>query len=169
MAVFSARWGELPPRTRRIRCKRGLDKGGHGTTSAYAENTGARPGRTLRTGNYLRVRGEYSTAGKILHPLKELPPRTRRIPLALPRALDSAGTTSAYAENTGELSVGGADFEELPPRTRRIHRTPSIIARNRGTTSAYAENTVLRQRCSIGVGNYLRVRGEYPWCRVNTV
>ena len=50
---------ELPPRARRIHiCFAGPLVVG-GTTSACAENTGVRPGKILRTGNYLRVRGEY--------------------------------------------------------------------------------------------------------------
>ena len=72
---------ELPPRTRRIRRDHARLPREQGTTSAHAENTPTLtcPARWKR--NYLRARGEYSTAkaGKGL--LQELPPRARRIPL----------------------------------------------------------------------------------------
>ena len=91
------------------------------------------------------------------------------------------GTTSAYAENTEKhwagqtycanyLRVRGeygrhrsfsALQEELPPRTRRIQALDSIECRLGGTTSAYAENTYPAERPRSGIGNYLRVRGEY--------
>ena len=50
---------ELPPRTRRIRIAPGDVATGQGTTSAYAENTGAGASSMLPSWNYLRVRGEY--------------------------------------------------------------------------------------------------------------
>ena len=72
-----------------------------------------------------------------------------------------AGTTSAYAENTGSRPSASANLRnylrvrgeyedylatprglvELPPRTRRIHPIDNKIILLRGTTSAYAENT----------------------------
>ena len=73
-----------------------------------------------------------------------------------------AGTTSAYAENTGSRPSASANLRnylrvrgeymlvalvnlmilELPPRTRRIltGKPGSVILK--GTTSAYAENTL---------------------------
>ena len=51
-----------------------------GTTSAYAENTMHERNALSSQWNYLRVRGEYHLAEMISKGLKELPPRTRRIP-----------------------------------------------------------------------------------------
>ena len=50
---------ELPPRTRRILRYGYPLEGMGGTTSAYAENTGASASKIISRGNYLRVRGEY--------------------------------------------------------------------------------------------------------------
>ena len=71
---------ELPPRTRRILLN-GVQCGQpFGTTSAYAENTVVRKGFMMRSGNYLRVRGEYKDCIEFDGERLELPPRTRRIP-----------------------------------------------------------------------------------------
>ena len=51
-----------------------------GTTSACAENTVGTGQLVWATGNYLRVRGEYSFATENASPKRELPPRARRIP-----------------------------------------------------------------------------------------
>ena len=51
---------------------------------------------------------------------------------------------------------------ELPPRARRIPWSQGEIADEAGTTSACAENTDLLKTGSVDLGNYLRVRGEYP-------
>ena len=51
-----------------------------GTTSACAENTSGHDLRSLTSGNYLRVRGEYKIAYRVGGFTKELPPRARRIP-----------------------------------------------------------------------------------------
>ena len=50
---------ELPPRTRRILRSKLLARLSYGTTSAYAENTSKNRLKSGKTGNYLRVRGEY--------------------------------------------------------------------------------------------------------------
>ena len=91
---------ELPPRARRIHGKSLSVRMGLGTTSACAENTlSCRP--TLRSRwNYLRVRGEYSTACGAIRILWELPPRARRIPPPMHYLRRYLGTTSACAENT---------------------------------------------------------------------
>ena len=91
---------ELPPRTRRIHL--GGDAVGQktGTTSAHAENT-LLPGRQAgRNRNYLRARGEYKSPRGSGRRLRELPPRTRRIPHSNPPSVSVSGTTSAHAENT---------------------------------------------------------------------
>ena len=111
----------------------------------------------------------------------ELPPRTRRIPIFGDKRSFYGGTTSAYAENTlditakdefagnylrvrGEYKPLMASREacvELPPRTRRIPKmygTGKTVPR---TTSAYAENTRTHQLTPLLTRNYLRVRGEY--------
>ena len=92
----------------------------------------------------------------------ELPPRTRRILTTPDSKLGGYGTTSAYAENTEKLRIisrlgrnylrvrgeywsGGElapEAVELPPRTRRIPKQAAKALEN--------------------MGNYLRVRGEYP-------
>ena len=71
---------ELPPRARRILTTPDSKLGGYGTTSACAENTGARLGLLTCGRNYLRVRGEYlgGVGGVVC----------------------GFGTTSACAENT---------------------------------------------------------------------
>ena len=154
-----------------------------GTTSAYAENTArALASHTIKR-NYLRVRGEYFLNKKADDKEAELPPRTRRILTTSAISIQRMGTTSAYAENTGNqfpavkypwnyLRVRGeysvmrsprAAMEELPPRTRRIRCCRAETAHQRGTTSAYAENTCSKTWASTHSGNYLRVRGEYHY------
>ena len=151
------------------------------TTSAYAENTISRAG-TLRMGvNYLRVRGEYTSAITSVALSMELPPRTRRIPAIQHDSPTNAGTTSAYAENTivqtieqpfdrnylrvrGEyasLPWGDGHQKELPPRARRILTFQLFRHPFAGTTSACAENTESLSCPRWWWGNYLRVRGEY--------
>ena len=175
---------ELPPRTRRIQRQALENLTSLGTTSAYAENTcRAFPnGKSAR--NYLRVRGEYLDDGGGSYALAELPPRTRRIPHDTVQKTRKEGTTSAYAENTfgglvlsppngNYLRVRGEylsaaslalPLAELPPRTRRIPRINQLLGELIGTTSAYAENTALKPPKRLLPRNYLRVRGEYPWC-----
>ena len=131
---------ELPPRARRIQIRTISESQMIGTTSACAENTNYRSARPCPNRNYLRVRGEYGTF------------RLRKNCFS--------GTTSACAENTtpgqnllgierNYLRVRGEYFmtlanpsrrPELPPRARRIP-TSGVV--------------------HVGVGNYLRVRGEY--------
>ena len=92
-----------------------------------------------------------------------------------------AGTTSAYAENTGSRPSASANLRnylrvrgeyitrvawsctasELPPRTRRILCACENSCENMGTTSAYAENTTSATWIRSNGWNYLRVRGEY--------
>ena len=59
--------------------------------------------------------------------------------------------------------LGAFEQAELPPRTRRIHRVVDGETVDRGTTSAYAENTAFDHGFDTFDGNYLRVRGEYPF------
>ena len=133
--------------------------------------------------NYLRVRGEYCFIIIFAFLLRELPPRTRRIPLAAAKPVGAAGTTSAYAENTAWGTIAGeaqrnylrvrgeykprawawAPWRELPPRTRRIQDQGRARAQTCGTTSAYAENTRIGEELFSSLWNYLRVRGEYVW------
>ena len=152
-----------------------------GTTSACAENTGRNANHSPCPGNYLRVRGEYSTAVSRLEDLPELPPRARRILDQLDRIFKVNGTTSACAENTtggpgrtkfrrNYLRVRGEYYRhrlerpfdgELPPRARRIHVPVDSVGVVFGTTSACAENTLFLKKLEPGWWNYLRVRGEY--------
>ena len=156
---------------------------GNGTTSACAENTTMSRGNSKITGNYLRVRGEYTPF--IIHTPrpKELPPRARRIHTFLSFLENVNGTTSACAENTiafcvsivacrnylrvrGEYICGWSScgtFRELPPRARRIPVSGPGGTYLTGTTSACAENTIQTCILSIPRWNYLRVRGEYGW------
>ena len=172
---------ELPPRARRIPPVLPPWSKSHGTTSACAENTGVPHPIFPHQGNYLRVRGEYRTWRTMLLPIRELPPRARRIPKTTKPPVTRHGTTSACAENTlgplhrifssgnylrvrGEYTFGfeAIEFaEELPPRARRIHSSYIIDALVGGTTSACAENTVCMRSESVLGRNYLRVRGEY--------
>ena len=73
---------ELPPRARRIPPEFSWGEAGRGTTSACAENTIGENQPTKITGNYLRVRGEYSAIFARNSSAWELPPRARRIPLS---------------------------------------------------------------------------------------
>ena len=91
---------ELPPRARRIPKGTGDYRSRVGTTSACAENTVPPPCGTASIGNYLRVRGEYLTIVSTSPPIRELPPRARRIPIIYCLCESEAGTTSACAENT---------------------------------------------------------------------
>ena len=153
--------GELPPRTRRILTGDRNHPAGQGTTSAHAENTHRHYGGGGFNRNYLRARGEYSSASMVQRNPWELPPRTRRIPPKEAKWTFQLGTTSAHAENNiftwsdrlvmrNYLRARGeylkkfcelAPQSELPPRTRRILtlRDPTIWID--GTTSAHAENT----------------------------
>ena len=70
---------ELPPRARRIQPKCRIRPVAHGTTSACAENTENPICRSMRPGNYLRVRGEYGEPHMPFDETRELPPRARRI------------------------------------------------------------------------------------------
>jgi len=74
-----------------------------GTTSACAENTLVAWLLKWICGNYLRVRGEYEAFRRFKAEAEELPPRARRILKAADSATMTAGTTSACAENTGEV------------------------------------------------------------------
>ena len=95
---------ELPPRARRIpreivsRCRI------RGTTSACAENTAGKAGPRSAGGNYLRVRGEYTTKRQAWYLQAELPPRARRILVVAWAGVSVHGTTSACAENTLRLA-----------------------------------------------------------------
>ena len=153
-----------------------------GTTSACAENTGCGKPQPTSHRNYLRVRGEYCLPPYLRNFCRELPPRARRIP-GWAIGLDKLpGTTSACAENTGEISWphhGSRNYLrvrgeysishtqisydlELPPRARRILPSPLFNEFPHGTTSACAENTTRAPKKLVCAGNYLRVRGEYP-------
>ena len=90
--------------------------------------------------NYLRVRGEYPGPTSNASPMRELPPRARRILPGAGFTGPELGTTSACAENTlrllmmpsvsrnylrvrGEYDLGYPQervHKELPPRARRI-------------------------------------------------
>ena len=70
---------ELPPRTRRILPCATMAAVATGTTSAHAENTTAGGRSSVTAGNYLRARGEYTSATLAPASFLELPPRTRRI------------------------------------------------------------------------------------------
>ena len=175
--------GELPPRARRIPSRSKQVTRTHGTTSACAENTRRRGRWGFSHRNYLRVRGEYPPVRSWQPPLRELPPRARRIRRDCLYGHAQHGTTSACAENTrsdrgGALFVGnylrvrgeyllddhgGVVVWELPPRARRIHSHGDHFDEILGTTSACAENTGDQGAWGASHGNYLRVRGEYCW------
>ena len=152
---------ELPPRARRIpRPSRTLPKTS-GTTSACAENTRCNLYSVSGNRNYLRVRGEYRTLIQPGARCWELPPRARRILLALTCDFRRFGTTSACAENTNSLphkilsiwnylrvrgeyrlwKTATSITSELPSRARRIRELRRVQAENARTTSACAENT----------------------------
>ena len=134
------------------------------------------------------MRGEYLTIVSTSPPMRELPPRTRRIHFFEVTRVDDSGTTSAYAENTSKngartssiqnyLRVRGeyrirlsivAGAWELPPRTRRIPPY-GVRPRRRGTTSAHAENTARMVQMSGFWWNYLRARGEYGKTRAFSI
>ena len=99
--------GELPPRARRIPPATRPPNFPTGTTSACAENTFISGGAGGGSGNYLRVRGEYVREKPVLPKNWELPPRARRIPGFQVASIRTLGTTSACAENTGEVVMFG--------------------------------------------------------------
>ena len=74
-----------------------------GTTSACAENTCYLSWRNFSCRNYLRVRGEYPGDRHSCGVVEELPPRARRILVGISWGGSFFGTTSACAENTGDL------------------------------------------------------------------
>ena len=96
--------GELPPRTRRIRLADIDFTQAEGTTSAHAENTFFAPIDAKKTRNYLRARGEYDLLFILAFILRELPPRTRRIPFLDFTHMPEDRTTSAHAENTARIT-----------------------------------------------------------------
>ena len=69
-------------------------------------------------GNYLRVRGEYTTGITPVIVCSELPPRARRILVTFKTPNGTTGTTSACAENTSA--------------TRGAYRHPGNYLRVRG-------------------------------------
>ena len=75
---------ELPPRARRIPVLAGPGVTDRGTTSACAENTLSSCSLQNHYRNYLRVRGEYTSATISEALSTELPPRARRIRCAPP-------------------------------------------------------------------------------------
>ena len=91
---------ELPPRARRIHALPLTQFPQRGTTSACAENTYRGHQNDQNEGNYLRVRGEYSSFSSLLRFIAELPPRARRIHRLPAGRAPRTGTTSACAENT---------------------------------------------------------------------
>ena len=91
---------ELPPRARRIPQRTGIYGHSRGTTSACAENTSSACFLSVSLGNYLRVRGEYRKSRFVSFKRWELPPRARRILIAMAGGIQPHGTTSACAENT---------------------------------------------------------------------
>ena len=119
---------ELPPRTRRIQRLKERSMALVGTTSAHAENTGTQRHQSPAPRNYLRARGEYPPPQPPDQCKKELPPRTRRIPMIGAFALVAGGTTSAHAENTfhkpcGEVAGGNylrarGEYRVLGPKGR---------------------------------------------------
>ena len=132
---------ELPPRARRILRYATSARRALGTTSACAENTKTSQKGWCPTGNYLRVRGEYSSYLASSTCMMELPPRARRIPPIKGLLPALIGTTSACAENTRPGVPCTGDQGELPPRARRIQRPAKRVGALQGTTSACAENT----------------------------
>ena len=152
---------ELPPRARRILGIFFAVVGVIGTTSACAENTSTTPKVRRLGGNYLRVRGEYTSSKASFSAFVELPPRARRIPDLVSEPQPARGTTSACAENTrpgrmgdaarrnylrvrGEYATPSSPAKltvELPPRARRIRNGTIFSFFVCGTTSACAENT----------------------------
>ena len=178
---------ELPPRTRRIPMNSSRCFSQMGTTSAHAENTGRGTVSYRSVWNYLRARGEYSATSLAAALVQELPPRTRRILVSSAVLLQTSGTTSAHAENTGSRPNANANLRnylrargeylkppcacslkpELPPRTRRIPGQPVPAPVQGGTTSAHAENTSGHGETPSDWGNYLRARGEYSYEQSN--
>ena len=178
----AVRYSELPPRARRIPVWVNSRGNTNGTTSACAENTSRYPASHAWIWNYLRVRGEYAACSSANESLMELPPRARRIRVALVVGNCIGGTTSACAENTfhacpqtcparnylrvrGEYTYTVFTLHqglELPPRARRIRCRHEPLIFHVGTTSACAENTHLMNAFTPHLRNYLRVRGEYP-------
>ena len=152
---------ELPPRARRILNRGFSSMPRRGTTSACAENTGFPRCGGVPIRNYLRVRGEYSSSRPTSFATVELPPRARRILIALVGGVATTGTTSACAENTQRVVRGRTGFQELPPRARRIPGRVVGVFTQVGTTSACAENTSRTIASPGSIRNYLRVRGEY--------
>ncbi|SNV06921.1 Uncharacterised protein [Corynebacterium ulcerans] len=95
---------ELPPHTRR---KVGESIGEHflpGTTSAYAEKRNRLHLEPLEQRNYLRIRGEKTYFPPTHHGGKELPPHTRRKEPTVLVLSRRAGTTSAYAEKSADMT-----------------------------------------------------------------
>ena len=133
-------WQELPPRARRIPSWLVNSSRRRGTTSACAENTRGQNCCAHNGWNYLRVRGEYQIKGLSGVWIEELPPRARRILQQARENINTSGTTSACAENTGTATPTGGYHgnylrvrgeyakalkemginAELPPRARRI-------------------------------------------------
>ena len=79
--------------------------------------------------------------------------------------IDSAPTWN-YLRVRGEYRTNNITVTlsmELPPRARRIPPRCDKNLIKMGTTSACAENTGVLGSLGAVTGNYLRVRGEYPY------
>ena len=172
---------ELPPHARRIQHITPRRTNYAGTTSACAENTPICEFTIADSGNYLRMRGEYSKINSKPTLTRELPPHARRILKIIIGRMRGNGTTSACAENTmgqrmvsyrngnylrmrGEYRFSNPPstlIAELPPHARRIPPGPDVKQITTGTTSACAENTYGPAIAHFAQRNYLRMRGEY--------
>ena len=144
---------------KRVMASRDYDYQG-GITSACAEKSDFLSSATSTARNYLRMRGEESTAAARFMRRPELPPHARR------RATTAAivsGSDGNYLRMRGEelsAAMSAAPPRELPPHARRREMLEKAIKSARGITSACAEKRPASMLDATLSGNYLRMRGE---------
>ncbi len=173
----------LPPRTRGSHRHVGGDGPHHGPTPAYAGITPPMSVPMAAPKAYPRVRGDHHAHVRRKCLKRGLPPRTRGSPAPVPRHVNAAGPTPAYAGITHRQVPRDGERRAYPrvrgdhPDTRHVHaRRLGLPPRTRGSpvvgcvndavagpTPAYAGITATAAAPSPRTAAYPRVRGDHGY------
>ena len=133
----------------------------NGTTSACAENTWTDDDCAMAPRNYLRMRGEYISGHFHNFHIEELPPHARRILISAWYLTRYRGTTSACAENTGELRHI-IEWDRNYLRMRGEYPHSCYVHTGLGELPPHARRIpIINIALLCATWNYLRMRGEY--------